>query len=251
MHSQAGRKQFLITGAAGSTGTSAIVPTTSPLDWKRLLAQPERQWKPGFSAMTLAQSWEAADGDLPPEIANLLLTVEASYFVDVRLILAIPEFQVPLPGGDRPSQTDVLALVSGRGGGTCVLAVEGKVDETFGPTVAEKRAEGAKDRLDYLCKLLELPAVLPGSIRYQLLHRTAASILAAHEFKATAAAMIVHSFSPQGHWYEDFAAFARLLGVDPQQGRLASVGTRGGVALYVGWAPGDQRFRQDLSTAAG
>lgn len=200
--------------------------------------------------MTLAQSWEAADGDLPPEIANLLLTFEAPYFLDVSLVLALPEFQIPLPGGERPTQTDVLALVSGRGGDTCVLAVEGKVDEPFGPTIAGQRVSGSVGRLAFLRNLLDLPEPIPDSIRYQLIHRTAGAILAAREFRAAAAAMIVHSFSPQDRWYEDYQAFANLLGATPVKGKLAFVGPRGGIPLYLGWAAGDQRFRADLSAAA-
>ncbi|MGH7925887.1 MAG: DUF6946 family protein, partial [Candidatus Binatus sp.] len=38
---------------------------------KRFLADPRKQWKSGFSARTLAQCWESANG-LPPEIASLL-----------------------------------------------------------------------------------------------------------------------------------------------------------------------------------
>jgi len=44
-----------------------LVPTQSYEDWRRLLARPDRHWKPGFSAMTLARSWEAAGG-FPAEV---------------------------------------------------------------------------------------------------------------------------------------------------------------------------------------
>ncbi len=200
--------------------------------------------------MAVAQAWEAAGGDLPPEIANLLLTFDAPYFFDVSLLLAIPEFQVPLPGGERPSQSDVFALVAGRGGGTCVLAVEGKVDEAFGPTVRERRAAGGADRLTFLGNLLELPDPALDLLRYQLLHRAAAALRTAQEFKAAGAAVVVQSFSPTDRWYEDFEAFVRALGATPEKGRLASVGSRGGIPLYLGWAQGDQRFRKDLMSAA-
>ncbi len=56
-----------------------------------LLADPETRWKPGFSAMAAAQSWEAADS-LPAEVAEILGP-------DAELLLAIPEHRVSLPGG--------------------------------------------------------------------------------------------------------------------------------------------------------
>jgi len=47
-----------------------LIPTQSHKDWRRLLARPDRHWKVGFSAMTLARSWEAAAG-LPPEVRRV------------------------------------------------------------------------------------------------------------------------------------------------------------------------------------
>ncbi len=39
-------------------------PTSGPSDWQAFLAEPEKEWKPGFSAHALPHRWEAA-GDLP------------------------------------------------------------------------------------------------------------------------------------------------------------------------------------------
>jgi hypothetical protein len=41
-----------------------LVPTKSAVDWKMLLAEPSKHWKPGYSAMLIAQNWENAD-DIP------------------------------------------------------------------------------------------------------------------------------------------------------------------------------------------
>src|SRR5580765_7557310 len=95
--------------------TKIFIPSQAAQDWKRLLAQPEKHWKPAFSAMSLAQCWEAADG-LPPEIRALLATTNHTALEAPELLLAIPEYQVSLPGGARATQTDVFALVRGRGG---------------------------------------------------------------------------------------------------------------------------------------
>jgi len=224
-------------------------PTVKAQDWQRLLARPDRHWKAGFSAMSVAQSWEAAGGALPREIADLLKTSTDSGLHGSELLLAIPEYQVELRGGSRPTQTDVFALVR-TATNLAALAVEGKVDEPFGPTVEAKRAEGADDRLAFLHELLELDAKTTASLRYQLLHRTAAAIILAERFRADSALLVVQSFSPGDRWIEEFEHFSSALGVNAPKGQLARVGERGGKTLYLGWVCGDQRFRSDLSGSA-
>jgi hypothetical protein len=49
-------------------------------------------------------------------------------------------------------------------------------------------------------------------IGYQLLHRTVSALLTARAFHAGTAVMLVHSFSPESRWREDFEAFAAALG---------------------------------------
>ena len=111
-----------------------------------------------------------------------------------------------------------------------------------------KRKEGAEARLEYLHRLLELEPSGSGTLRYQLLHRTAAAILLAQRFHAGAAALVIHSFSPESRWFGDFEAFGKAMGAGLQQGHLTRVGIRGGIPFYAGWAAGDQRFRADLTT---
>lgn len=83
--------------------------TKGPQDWQALLADPEKHWRTGFSARTLAHCWEAADG-LPCEIASLFEESGEPLFRGFTPLLAVPEFKVPLPGGDRPSQNDLFLL---------------------------------------------------------------------------------------------------------------------------------------------
>lgn len=222
-----------------------FIPSEGPASWQRLLAQPEKHWKASFSAMTLAQCWESDAGVLPLEISKMLSMAQHPAFEAPELLLAIPEHCVELPGGSRSTQTDVFALVRGRGG-ISACAVEGKVDEEFGPTIEAKRREGAAERLEYLHDLLQITSQDSLGLRYQLFHRTAAAILLAQKFFAPVAVLLIHSFSPTHRWYSDFEAFGKALGVQTERGVLASVGTRGGVQLFVGWAVGDQRFRSAL-----
>jgi hypothetical protein len=44
-----------------------LIPTDSFEDWRGFLARPDLHWKVGYSAMTVARAWEAAQG-FPPEV---------------------------------------------------------------------------------------------------------------------------------------------------------------------------------------
>lgn len=230
-----------------------LVPTTSAEDWKRLLAQPDLHWKAGFSAMTLARAWESArPRGFPPEVSQILGTADRRDWQNLRFLLAIPEYQVDLPGGQRASQTDLVALARGESR-LVAIAVEGKVDESLGPTVGQKRAEasaGVDERLAYLERALGLSERCPDGIRYQLLHRTVSALRIAQDFAADSAVMLIHSFSPSSKWLPDFQAFAHLLGVEAEPGQLAGIGQRDGIRLYVGWCAGDQQFRAGVATPA-
>jgi hypothetical protein len=215
-------------------------PSKGPDDWKALLAEPEKQWRSGYSAMTTACCWESAEG-LPPEIGRMFEALGAN----PQLLLALVEHKVPLPGsalGD--SQSDVFAFVRA-GDKTFATTIEGKVDESFDRPLSEWRmneSQNKKDRLTSICQLLELKEPLPGDIYYQLLHRTAAAVIEAYRFKTDAACMIVHSFSPTGRWYDAFERFVALFGVRAERGRLLPINPNGKHPLYVGWATGDQKF---------
>src|SRR5450755_2657066 len=114
------------------------LPTTGSHQWQWLLANPGRQWKYKASAMALADSWEHATG-FPEPVADSLATDRE--LQDLQLLLAVPEHEVPLDGGSRASQTDLLALARLPDGGLVTIAVEGKAKEPFGDhTVSEWRA---------------------------------------------------------------------------------------------------------------
>ena len=217
------------------------MPTSSPEQWAQFLAEPQKHWRTGYSAKTLAHSWQEASG-FPTEVAAVLRA--APQFTDIELLLAIPEHQVPLPGGSRPSQNDVWALA--RAADRLVsIAVEGKVDEPFGPTLGEwllDSSAGKQARLSFLQEELSLATKLPSNVRYQLLHRAASAIIEAKRFCAPHAVMLVHSFSPTNNWFADYAAFASLFGAIAEPNRLISVGRRGGAELHFAWVAGDAKY---------
>jgi hypothetical protein len=83
-----------------------FVPTESGSDWQRFLAKPTLHWKPGRSAMTLAAAWEATPDRFPPEVASTLDASGDERLSGLRLLAAVPEYQVDLPGGDTASQPE-------------------------------------------------------------------------------------------------------------------------------------------------
>jgi hypothetical protein len=220
--------------------------TTGPGDWKALLADPEKQWKTGCSARALALSWETADG-LPLEVTVALDSAPGGVLQKAVALLAVPEYRTALPGGEQPSQTDL--MVMGRAqGGAFVLAVEGKVAESFGPTLGEWRkepSEGKQERWSFLCTTLGIGEGQPASLRYQLFHRAAAAVLAARLHHSPLAALLVHSFSSDDAGYPDFAAFLKLFGAEAKPGSMDLLAALGDTRLIAGWARGDLRHLKE------
>jgi hypothetical protein len=201
-------------------------------DWRARLGDPDRHWRAGYSARALAERWTGAPG-LPPEVAGLLDPPTA-------LLYAIPEYRVPLPGRGADSQCDLLAVLR-TGGRLGVVAVEGKVDEPFGPTIGDWLGGGGpnrRDRLTGLCALLGCPDDPPPGLRCQLFHRAAAAVIEARRIGAAVAAAIVHSFSAAHRWLGDFEAFSAHLGQAATLGTAADRRLAGGLTLRLGWASG-------------
>ena len=208
-------------------------PTDGPDDWKQFLAEPDKHWKPGYSAHCLAHCWEGANG-LPGAVRDAFRT--ADRFRDLEPLLAIPEVQVDLPGGARSSQTD-LWLLARVPDGLVSVAVEGKVAESFGPYLEEWQvaaSAGKAERLAFLLDVLHLKD--PGArLRYQLLHRTASAILLARRFHARHAVTMVHSFSDSAIGFADYQAFATALGAAAVAGRVVEVPGHSNPTLSLGW----------------
>lgn len=217
-----------------------FMPTKGPESWQHLLVGRDRHWKPGYSAYTLAHCWENADG-FPREIEELFEHSSIAGFQAVELVLAIPEYPVPLKGGRRPSYNDIFALGKGSDGELIAIAVEGKVSESFGPTLKQwnaKQSPGRQARLDYLTGELGLTSDLPPTLRYQLLHRTVSALLEARRFNASSAVMIVHSFSDSEKGFPDYQAFVAEFDCDDCSQDLVLLGKFDGISLYAGWAAG-------------
>jgi Domain of unknown function (DUF6946) len=122
-----------------------------------------------------------------------------------------------------------------------VMAVGGKVNESFGPSVSEWLRDAAPAsrkpaRLKRLAETLGIDVSVCKTLRYQLLHRTASAIYEARRYHAEVAVMMVQSFDPHDAGFEDFARFAVAMGIpDAATTRVVGPVPRDDVAVYLGW----------------
>ena len=220
------------------------VPTEGAKSWQSLLASPEKHWKSGYSAKTLAHCWESNEG-FPEEFESAF---EKSG-LQLEILLAIPEFKVDLDTAKKPSQNDIFVLAKDNEG-LIVIMVEGKVDEPFDKTIEEWKTQdggGKKPRFDYLLEQLELNKNINfDSYYYQLFHRTVSAISTSKKFGAKKAMMIVHSFSRVSSHFEAYKDFAKLLKNDDQiePDEICYCKQIGEISLFLGWIVGDQKYLQ-------
>ncbi len=211
-------------------------------DWKPLVGS--ENWKTGYSAKALAYCWQEAN-DFPESVRNVFIKSGIGLFKNVKLLLAFPEYKVPLPGGRRAAQNDIFILAKGNNQ-LISITVEGKVSEPFDKTVAEWKlgsSKGKETRLKFLCDELLLAEEQIDHIRYQLLHRTASAIIEAKKFNAQNALVLVHSFSQYDEWFEDYSQFLALFGlnnVEPDSLMFAK--NINGIDLYFSWVRGDKKY---------
>ena len=211
------------------------VPMLQPTDVIPHLGKPGH-FKEGRSGRLVAETWFAHNGPSPAIRAVLS---QSDRLAQGEFLDAFLERKIELGDGRQPSQADVLALV-GLPDGLATLAVEGKVDESFGPLVSEwlvNASAGKQRRLAHLTGTLGLhvEAVVP--LRYQFLHRAASAVYEAHRYRARVAVLMVQSFDPGNAGLVDFQAFAVALGASSADGgRLAGPVACEGVDLFLGWA---------------
>lgn len=213
------------------------VPTTSPEDWRQFLADPEKHWKPGYSAWELAHCWENAKG-FPASLQTMFASSSIPALQKLELLSAIPEYRVDMPGGGHASQNDLFVLAKAADGNLVSLMVEAKVNESFGPTVKawlKNASAGKKKKLEFLRANLGLNDKSLDEIRYQLFHRTVSALIEAKRFNAPYAMMLVQSFSPEATGFEAYQNFLGLFGAKVQAGKLVELSVGGPIRLFSGW----------------
>jgi hypothetical protein len=192
----------------------------------------------------LAHCWEAADG-FPSEVLLALSQTSNPLLAGLVPLIAVPEFKVPLPGGTRPSQNDLFILGRSLAGPVSIM-VEGKVRESFGPTLEEwlkdDPSPGKTRRLNFLTRALGLDQVPRGDIRYQLLHRAVSAMITGKQYRGVAAVLLIHSFSEERAGWSDYAAFTDLFGIRAAHGSVQRLGSASSIPLFGAWITGDCSF---------
>jgi len=221
------------------------VTADKPEDWRKLLADPIKHWRSGYSAKALAYSWQNAKG-FPTTVKKVFKKSDIDIFQDIEPLIALPEYKVHLPGGPRASQNDIFVLAKGKGQ-LIAIAVEGKVSEDFASKISKwKYLKDAKtnkpQRLAFLLKTLKLEGKDIDTLRYQLLHRTASAFLEAKKFNAKNAVMLVHSFSQTYEHFEDYEQFLKLFGLRGKKDTIVGPVKIDEINLYFGWVRGDKRY---------
>lgn len=213
-----------------------FVPTEGHESWKALLAEPERHWQDNYSAKSLAESWEGAKG-FPQSVKDAFSS--SSVLRDLEFLCGFPEYEVPLPGGKSPSQNDIFVLAKNVHNQLISVTIEGKKSEPFGQYVSDwlgdDPSDGKQERLRFLAQCLEVEICDLDEIRYQLLHRTASAIIEAKRFVAPIAVMLVHSFSDSREGFEDYHAFAKLLGAEGRVNGVSRIDRKSSPDLYLAW----------------
>ena len=220
-----------------------FIPSSSPDDWQKLLADPCKQWRKGYSARTLAYCWQEANG-FPTSIIKAFTNSGIELFNDVTFLFAFPEWKVNLPGGKGASQNDIYVIAKCKEQLMSIM-VEGKVNEPFDKTILEwdqNSSIGKRERLDFLLKLLNIDKTEVDHIRYQLLHRAASAVIEATKITARNAMILVHSFSEQYEWFDDFKDFVDLFGLTAIKDSIVGPTKIGETDLYFGWVKGEKQY---------
>ncbi|NQW20043.1 MAG: hypothetical protein HQ477_04870 [Chloroflexi bacterium] len=215
-----------------------VVPTISTKDWKRQLRGHDKPWRDGFRIKSLADHWQGAVG-FPVDVQQMFKSAGITGIKDAEMLLSVPEYETELLAKGGPSFADLFVLATSSDG-LITMMVESRVDEPFDSifnSLLWKKGD-VIDKRTTLTGLSEILGITVGDasvVRYQLLHRTASALIEAERYSATTTVMLVHSFSSEGMWFEDYEAFGAALGVSVESGQLVDAGIRSGRRLMLGW----------------
>jgi len=212
--------------------------------WRQFLGLAPARWRQNPSYVLAATSWEAAEGNLPPEVSR---SFDASGIEDIqslRLLLAVPdwEFDVDLEG--MAPQPEMLALAR-NSQGLCAIAVEPDIGGSFGWDLGAARDPRA---LAGIARMQEILGVEISDLdaSYQLLYRTCCAVRAAEEFNAQSAVMLVHSFGTTPRPRQEFERFCMSINADVAGDDIFIVSRCLRPRLILAWCKAGDRFSQQL-----
>jgi Domain of unknown function (DUF6946) len=175
-------------------------PIDSVASWFELAPpkEKERQWVDGHSAKELAKAFcEGGRVSVPTEVQRLLDS--SPILGHLEIVEAWPEHKIPLDSFRGETRNADLAAVAVGRDGVVAVTLEAKADEPFGELIQVVLAKAPKrsripERVENLTQALFGAKVDLSTIRYQLVHGVAGSLVFAAEKRATAALFVVFEF---------------------------------------------------------
>jgi hypothetical protein len=229
----------------GATIMSHIyVPSKKPKEWKQFLADPKKHWKKGYSAYELAYRWQESEG-FPEEVIKALSESSIPNIKYLEMLFGIPEHKVYFPPSrGRPSQNDLFVLARTQNSELVTIMVEGKVSETFGPTLNDwlkDKSPGKQERYEFIKSKLHITTNINQELRYQLFHRLLSVVLEMERYDSAAGIMLIHSFSNSNECFDDYVKFISLFSVTPNIGKIYKIHEISGKPIYSGWVYGNKK----------
>lgn len=213
-------------------------------DWQNLLVNKDLQWKTGYSAKTLAHSWQESF-EFPDEIIRVFEKSEFNLFRNIELLIAIPEYEVKLKGKGQSSKSDIFLLTKSENNLVTII-IEGKVSENFGEKVSkwlENSSDNKKERLDFILEKLDLKNKNIDDIEYQFLHRTASAIITAQKFCTKKTMVLFHSFSKDNKNFEKYSDFLNLFNIKAEINKIHKIENKiNEIDLYCSWIKGNEKY---------
>ena len=144
------------------------MPADSPDDGQRLLADPVKHWRTGYPAKELAYAWMEYPNEFPRKVMSVFESSGFEMFRTIEMLLAIPEYETPLPYGRRAYRSDI--FVPAKSAGNLVsITVEGKVSEPFDKIVPRWKAPRLQEKVnDYNTSVIVLDLTFRMSITFAI-----------------------------------------------------------------------------------
>ncbi|HEY0605470.1 MAG TPA: hypothetical protein VGD58_21290 [Herpetosiphonaceae bacterium] len=193
-------------------------------DWRRWGGpQHDHQWQDAYSAKECAKAWfRLGSASVPIELADLFRSHPLTSGLVVRAVL--PEVETKLDTFRGKGRVHDLVLLADAPAGVVLVAIEAKAQESFGPTIDRAYAQSlqrpgsnAARRIEQLTQAVfgrPLDDTLR-SLRYQLVHAVAGTLIQAKQERAQLAVFVVHEFGSDtksiSNNHADFQRFLRQL----------------------------------------
>jgi hypothetical protein len=220
-------------------------------------AKGDKHWKDGRSAKELAKAWfRNGSPQIPDELHQILTNHPSTKNFNIEY--GIPELETKLDNYKGKGRNHDLIIVGESNAIRTIISIEAKVDEEFGKVISKYIGESSKNEHSKVPNRIKgLSRAVFGdkdtsTLRYQLLHSVAGTLIEAKNREAGQAILIIHEFVPETgksndarRNERDLETFIRILTDEKEYikvGKLIGpIKVLGGekvptdVPLYIGW----------------